>query len=399
MLELLFCFLVLSGVIKASLTLLGFAVIDFTLLALLLYSIYVIQHLVLHRVYLSVDKLIFIGLLFLFYSVNFISFALSEFQDISFVKVIYSLIPLYIVITFLTFEKFDFNRFCKIYIYFSILTSAIFLVFSIRYRLGILDQSMGAENIKTLYLTVGGVISIAILMLIVNKSPFIAFKNQIALLLFIVLFISAARGPLVFLLLCLFLYFLKNLTYYLHQMILNEITSKYLLNLCFKTIVIGTVTSIFINFNPMNLQDVSNIVTGSFDRIMQLFSDDKGDSIGYRVVMLNKTLQSIDHNFFFGVGYGNFGPSVLGEQRYYYPHNMLLEVWAETGIVGLAIVLTLFSYPLLSSRNNFCLSLIVLFLLFNAMKSYSLAENRILFSFVAILVATRAINNKEENYA
>lgn len=396
MLEFFFCFVVLSGVIKASLSLLGINFIDLTLLSILLYTSYFVKNLLFSKIILTREKLYFLVFILAFYCINMVSVLSSSFVELSTKKFIFSLIPLYISVTFLTFNKFDFNKFCRIFVYFSIATSFIFLLFSIQYRLGLLDKGVDAERIKTLYLTIGGVIAIAIIMLLTHSEKFIKYKLPISGFLLLVLFVSAARGPLLFLILCLLLFFLKSIPNIISYLKLHSLTPRSLSKALIVTFMGASLLFLATKLNILGISQVSDILGGSLDRIMQLFSDDKGSSIGYRVEMFHKTIGAIDGHYLFGIGYGNFGPLVISEYKYYYPHNMLLEVWVETGLIGLLSVLVLFIYPFLLAHKNFCIQLIVLFLVFNALKSYSLAENRILFSFLTMLVSIKAITQNKE---
>lgn len=398
MLEFLFCFVVMSGILKASMTLLGFAIVDLTLLSLLLYTSYFLYHIATQKIFFSREKILFIIFTLLFYSFNILSLLWAKHMDLGLHKFTLSIIPLYIVLTFPFFSDFNFNRFCKIFIIFSILSSFIFLVFSIQYRLGIMESADNAERVKTLYLTIGGVLSIAILMLITNKGIILNFKKSLTLFFFLVLFVSAARGPLVFLILVLLIYYWQSLVVKFLGGVSLLLDKERLLNKVGYFVFFTMILAFLITISPSISGEAEKIFYGSLERILQLFGDDKGDSIGYRYTMINLTLAGIEESFLFGVGYGNFSPAILSEIKYYYPHNFILEVWVETGLVGLFLCIVFVLYPFFGRGLEPTILFITLFLLLNALKSFSLAENRVLFSFLVLLICCKSsIKDKRRN--
>ena len=89
-----------------------------------------------------------------------------------------------------------------------------------------------------------------------------------------------------------------------------------------------------------------------------------------------------------GYGFGSFSKEFSNEDKRLYPHNIILEIFFELGIIGLMIVfgLVLANIKIFKGYlTNFALlAAIILFL--NAMKSSSIVDLRVLFALYAISV-------------
>jgi O-antigen ligase len=107
------------------------------------------------------------------------------------------------------------------------------------------------------------------------------------------------------------------------------------------------------------------------------------------------------------VGHGTGSVSAFGAgQEQVYPHNILLELAAETGLVGLGLYLTIVSmvlWRLLSRLSNasaqqplwLTLLALVLFALLNAMVSGDLSDNRDMWLFAGIALAATEIGEEK----
>lgn len=97
-----------------------------------------------------------------------------------------------------------------------------------------------------------------------------------------------------------------------------------------------------------------------------------------------------------GSGVGQFSIAVTGEDVRLYPHNILLELGAETGLVGVFFFVVMvgiaFVKPLATLKSQMGLTKITTryllttlsFTLMNAMVSGDLNDNRILFTYIAL---------------
>lgn len=97
-----------------------------------------------------------------------------------------------------------------------------------------------------------------------------------------------------------------------------------------------------------------------------------------------------------GNGFGQFSLAIWGQDIREYPHNILLELAAETGLIGLGLFLAMIflsvKYLFIcycqenSFSKNICLYLLLVFCFcfFNAMVSGDINDNRILFTITAL---------------
>ena len=89
-----------------------------------------------------------------------------------------------------------------------------------------------------------------------------------------------------------------------------------------------------------------------------------------------------------GYGLGSFSKEYSNEDKRLYPHNIILEIFFELGIIGLLIMigLVLANIKIFKSfLTNFAL-LAVIILFLNAMKSSSIVDLRVLFALYAISI-------------
>lgn len=112
-----------------------------------------------------------------------------------------------------------------------------------------------------------------------------------------------------------------------------------------------------------------------------------------------------------GLGVGAFSPAVEGADVRSYPHNMIMELGAETGLVGvlifIAMVWVAIAKPLLTLRTQSGLAktatryllVICCFALINSMVSGDINDNRFLFASIGLIAAVNRFqkSRKESN--
>ena len=82
----------------------------------------------------------------------------------------------------------------------------------------------------------------------------------------------------------------------------------------------------------------------------------------------------------FGHGFGSYGLVYKGIDGRLYPHNILIEIWMECGLLAfftltLIMILTIYSKNIFQTRFN----LIVLFITLNLLKSFNFGDIRLFF--------------------
>lgn len=215
-------------------------------------------------------------------------------------------------------------------------------------------------------LGVGAIISIFKL----NKSIFtrLGMLLSISLILFL-----GARGPLIFLLLiglilALF-YTLKNVN---SLAVIRKQTISF---------IIIAISSIFIIISMLSGTTIFEFLESGFSRFLLFFESDKGGSINSRIQMIFDAINFIDQAPILGHGLGSYGLIVYGVDFRAYPHNGVLEIWFEAGILGLILFIAFILSGLFVAlkREYTVIACIIVFLIFNFLKSSSLDELRLLF--------------------
>ena len=123
----------------------------------------------------------------------------------------------------------------------------------------------------------------------------------------------------------------------------------------------------------------------------QLYTKNKNYSYNKRLEFFNFSKEKIFQNsksIFLGYGLGSFSNEFSNEDKRLYPHNIILEIVFELGFIGLLIMLGLVLANIKIFKNylsNFAL-LAVIILFFNAMKSSSIVDLRVLFALYSISI-------------
>jgi O-antigen ligase len=111
----------------------------------------------------------------------------------------------------------------------------------------------------------------------------------------------------------------------------------------------------------------------------------KSGGVVVRITLWDIAIKMFLDNYIFGAGLGGFETnfySTLGAQLHY-PHNIILEVLSELGIIGFILFCIVFVLTLLKLKN-YSIKIFILFLFsfYLALFSKDLSSNPFLFSFV-----------------
>lgn len=160
----------------------------------------------------------------------------------------------------------------------------------------------------------------------------------------------------------------------------------------YKSILVLFISSFVISL-AINSIDKKNLdqFESTFDfTIMRLSNFNKHDrSLQERATAIDKSISAINEHPFLGHGI-NSSPKVI---HAVYPHNMLLEAWLDTGIIG-AIALTCIVLIMLSilyfsikTRSLLPLGIINLYIILAHLKSFSVLHSFLLFTLAGISVS------------
>jgi len=190
-------------------------------------------------------------------------------------------------------------------------------------------------------------------------------------LFFIYMILTASKGPIIALLISLIFYFLFNP--YKKKITINN---KYVL-LVFIMLGFLMVKYFRLILSPFDFTFIENRTKGgSFSSRLELYE-----------ILLNDFYNSGVFNLLFGKGTGNYGFLYSGMDQAEYPHNMILEVLYENGIIGLIILLTIIFVLLISFfkkkiiKEKMYLFVICIYFLINSFMTADISGNIFFFIF------------------
>lgn len=306
-----------------------------------------------------------------------------------FLLIFTDIIPILII----TFDKkFNYIKFYNYFILITIVLSLIYIpIFLIEIQLGY-GQEMSA--FMSGYLILATCLGASFLIITTCPSRITLISNLffLKILIIILIFLLGGRGPILFLLLCYGTFLLLN-----SRISLKINKHKLLLILCFSLFASFFIFLFLIN----NTDYIDPLIERTKTRFLNFGSDESStDRIFFFTSSLNKIFSSLN-TFIFGIGLNGFGIDILNIDSKAHPHNLILEVFLETGLIGL-ILISIFFYLIFNNfnRKRFLSFYVVFFLLLNIMKSSSLPELRLFITFFALYGCHLNINlkNNRKNY-
>lgn len=97
--------------------------------------------------------------------------------------------------------------------------------------------------------------------------------------------------------------------------------------------------------------DAYIIKSSLWNRLLLLFESDKGDSVNVRMTMIEKAQEMFYENPIFGQGTGAFADKM--SLTYAYPHNIVYEILAEFGILGILLFFAIILYILVCAFKSY----------------------------------------------
>jgi len=203
---------------------------------------------------------------------------------------------------------------------------------------------------------------------------------------------------LIFTVLLLFIYMVKNF-------------NKYFIVIISSTLALALAISMHsVNISHKNVEEADktiNVAQRSINRLLLLYdnitegskevSDNK--SVNERLEYLEFCKEKIFENpvnFVFGYGNGSFSREFDGTDRRLYPHNIVLEILFEMGVVGLILFLLFYTEVVKNYKYSSTIWAVV-YLTLNSMKSSNLTDIRLLFAIMAIMILEAQLSDEKEN--
>ncbi len=394
MIELIYCLFLLSGLVKSFLQFYasGLMVVDFTLLcALFLVAAYILQFnrdfFFRNTIYLAKSSRSVIFILVGFFLWMAVTLIYTASPAYSYIKIFMFLSNLAAVLIPFIYRGFNPKRFFHLFAYVG--TGLIFLytaLFPSIYANYLKDIEYRGMVIK--YLDIGYLAGLIILIL-----AFVCprMKKFIKILLIGInawtLLVCAARGPLLFLVLVLAIRFAVSLVTFMKSRRLNFKNIFYMIA---SLGLLGTAAYYLIDRYALLLER-------SITRLLMLLDLEGSESILERITEVSYSFEKIFENaanFLFGSGIGSFGILYEGLDERNYPHNVVLEIWFELGLIGVILFILLLLAYFKKIRPRLNLVLIFIYLLLNSLKSYSLIDLRIMFGIFSVLLIYLALKEQ-----
>jgi len=238
------------------------------------------------------------------------------------------------------------------------------------------------------YLALAGPVGISAIILIFQKQW---SYRVLSLLCVFTLIILSGRAPILSLIIILIIYALVN----------AKLSIRFFRNFTIILISILFSSSYFLNLKPFERIN---------ERISVMFSGNTSDnaSVIVRFEMLDLSKDIFFKSPLIGIGLGSFGIFMQGKDVRDHPHNMIVEILIEQGIIGFLLFSILFAplifkiIPYLITKNNYIFFIcggIFIYEFLNVMKSSSIVENRPFFTIVAIcfIASKLKVTNDKNN--
>ncbi len=323
-----------------------------------------------------------------------LSLAYTASEQFSHEKVLKFIPNLFLVFPFLV-KRFSVRKVLKYETLFG-LASAFLWVLPILFLYRLQVYPRGYETSRT---AVAGYLQVALLLGILSiiglssRRPVWSEKMDkvVALLSALGMILLGARGPiLAFLGILVIMIFLRK-----------GFSLRFLLRK--RVAVFAAVALILLVSTLVYFQSEANVLfSRTFGRFQELIASFSGGEVEASTEVRFQLLSDFFGHIFtdvqsavLGYGIGSFGIITRGEDVNLFPHNIILEIWFELGLVGLLIFASFILLIVLKKVRYVYLSkLVLLFIFLNLLKSYSLVDIRVPLSFLALYLASS--NSQQE---
>ncbi len=296
----------------------------------------------------------------------------------------------FIPIIFLTiYQRFNIDLFLKIFGFAILIAAFIFL--PIFFYLLNIGYSAEMRTFIGGYLSIGLYIGVICIVNLTSRK-FKLVNNELNIylnfLFWGIMLSLGARGPLVILILCYLLYILYT----------SSLKSKHLINKKYLYSIFGAIGISIVSLIVIDIYTdgaIELLFNRTIDRITNIGEDDSSlERKDFIIKSLDVILSSPNH-LLFGTGIGSFVKECYGHDEIGSPHNIILEVWLELGLVGIILIGILFYFLLFGNAKKYYVSgFVILYIIFNLMKSHSLPELRIPFTFLFLYSSVYNTSNK-----
>lgn len=277
------------------------------------------------------------------------------------------------------------ERYWQVVIFYSTIYAVIALF---DFTLSVVNHASFFKVLGGNYLGVSRVLGLAAIVALTsafNNNGVSKWKHSriaVSILFVFLMLVDGARGPLLAFLLVMFLFFLYRVIYI-------GVNKKNLLIFTF-LLIIGLLL-LFVFFVP----NISSIHTLS--RLSVIFTEvGGGTSASTRITLFMQAINIFNMHPLLGGGFGSFPVLCHLQDVIAYPHNIVLELLAELGIIGFGLMVLLVFFTLkffyernIKTDNNFLIIILMfVFALVNSLISGDIVDNGLLFTSLGFMFYT-----------
>lgn len=326
--------------------------------------------------------LVFVAILTLSYLyTNAPYYGASKLTRVLVIGTIYLIAPLFLIVT-----EADFRHFARIFAVFSGLT-AIQLIVNLEFKNADFTQNGDITRIGAGWLLSMGALLVFFYPLWTSRLARAASNYVLMPLLVIGLVASAARGPIVALL-------VAGLLGMCVALLQGRVRASSAALLVFFIFAGGVIA-----YYVLRQADIDKYTAKATELEELAVNGQSSGSAGKRLGFYRTTLEAIPDHLLFGTGIGSWATFYYGSDQRNYPHNVFLEITFEEGLLGVAAYLALlFIVARMSARmvaaSNYhflALGLLILFCVLASQFSGDLDDNRLLWVWIGMSLAAGRI--------
>lgn len=334
----------------------------------------------------------------LFYIWIIISLSYTSSDNYSYQKTVLFITNIIAFCTPLIIKNISTNTITRVITYFIAVYSIIFIISSPEIpQFNLLPDIIDTKPLSGFYLGLGEIIGLNVLLLLCFERNYY-FKVIFTLFFIYILILTSARGPIIFTFIATFICLLIKLYKVLKEIEFKIRIYRFKLNF-YKTII--PILLIIILSNSFFIPLINAQVNRTLHRYEVSFSKGSKDNKSlisrenYFTFTKDKILQNTK-SFVLGYGIGSFNFVNTGEDGRGYPHNIILEIWFELGLIGLLLFIFFVYNYLRIIYKDLLLLTVFMYIGMNLLKSSSLIDLR-LFVGILSLVMFDVINKKTNN--
>lgn len=254
------------------------------------------------------------------------------------------------------------------------------------------------SKFSDLYLVLGLYHGLSILLLVHSNKLFPRMIRLMLIAFFAVcLFLTGARGAIIFTSFIVAVYYLFNLV---NDLLIRRLKDK--VQIIQNGIIAVFMVILFVVSGIYFADDIERLASRSLTRLNLLVeAEGGGESVNVRYEQIAFSLEKINNDFasiVHGYGVGSYGILESGNDGRAYPHNFVLEIQFELGLIGV-LLFCLFLLSVFLSRKQISgaiiPSFIFVYFLLNYFKSWSIVDMRICFGLLGFYFLQRYIKTNE----